>query len=224
MLPQRRNMIVFHTTKFGETSLVVHGYAEDCGRTSLLLRSGNKGNKNKRDLHPLSIISCITSPSLKGNLDYIKEYKSEYRLDTIRTDFKKSSIAMFISELLYRNLLQSEQDERLFNFLKEEILLLESCSDKFANFHLRFMLGYCNMLGFLPTNEFEQEFNPFSQEQQTIARYLIDNDFENAMNYPMNRVSRVEFLKKLIQYIEFHTGMRLNLKSLSVFQEINKTI
>lgn len=223
MMTENHKMIVFHTTKYKESSLIVHGYTDENGRSGFLLRGG-KNNKNKRALHPLSIIDYISVKSLKGNLDYIKEYVPVYKLNTIRTDFNKSSIAMFISEVLYRNLLMSEKDEGMFDFLEKSILLLENRTDRFANFHLWFLLKYCSIMGFPPEQGFQTEYNPFSEEQQTVAHILTEYDFENAMNVPMNGTSRTELLKSLIKYIEFHTGTRLELKSLSIFQEINKTI
>lgn len=223
MMPENHKMIVFHTTKYKENSLIVHGYSDDSGRSGFLLRGG-KNNKNKRALHPLSIINYISVKSLKGSLDYIKEYFPQYQLNTIRTDFNKSSIAMFISEVLYRNLLLPEKDEDMYNFLESSILLLENTTDKFANFHLWFLLNYCSLMGFPLEKGFQTEYNPFSDEQLSVAHILTEYDFENSMNVPMSGASRTELLKSLIKYIEFHTGTKLELKSLSIFQEINKTI
>ena len=108
-------MIVLHTLKYGDTSLIVHGYTQEEGRVSFILRGafrqakGKKGSSNHGTvlLHPLSIVNYVASRSPKGSMPYLKEFSPKYRLHSIREDFDKISIAMFISELLYRTLLPS---------------------------------------------------------------------------------------------------------------------
>ena len=108
--------------KYGDTSLIVHGYTQEEGRVSFILRgafrqaNGKKGSSNHGTvlLHPLSIVNYVASKSPKGSMSYLKEFSPKYRLHSIREDFSKISIAMFISELLYRTLLHSERDGELY--------------------------------------------------------------------------------------------------------------
>ena len=125
-------MIVLHTLKYGDTSLIVHGYTQEEGRVSFILRgafrqaNGKKGSSNHGTvlLHPLSIVNYVASKSPKGSMSYLKEFSPKYRLHSIREDFSKISIAMFISELLYRTLLHSERDGELYDFLEDAVLRL----------------------------------------------------------------------------------------------------
>ena len=117
-------MIVLHTTRYGDSSLIVHGYTREEGRTSLMLRGAFRTSGKRRPshpgavlLHPLSIVNYVASKSPKAGMAYLREFSPKYRLHSIREDFDKISIAMFISELLYRTLLHSERDEDLYDFL-----------------------------------------------------------------------------------------------------------
>ena len=123
-------MIVLHTLKYGDTSLIIHGYTKEEGRVSFILRGAFRQSSGKRSaprpevvsLHPLSIVNYVASKNMKGSMPYLREFSPKYRLHSIREDFDKISIAMFISELLYRTLLHSERDEELYDFLEDAVL------------------------------------------------------------------------------------------------------
>ena len=69
-------MIVLHTLKYGDTSLIVHGYTQEEGRVSFILRgafrqaNGKRGSSNHGTvlLHPLSIVNYVASKSPKGSM------------------------------------------------------------------------------------------------------------------------------------------------------------
>ena len=165
-------MIVLHTLKYGDTSLIVHGYTQEEGRVSFILRgafrqaNGKKGSSNHGTvlLHPLSIVNYVASKSPKGSMSYLKEFSPKYRLHSIREDFSKISIAMFISELLYRTLLHSERDGELYAFLEDAVLKLEAVEGSPANFHLWFLDRYTAFLGF----PFERGFNLDADRQAPL--------------------------------------------------------
>ena len=165
-------MIVLHTTRYGDTSLIVHGYTREEGRTSLMLRGAFRTSGKRRPshpgavlLHPLSIVNYVASRSPKAGMAYLREFSPKYRLHSIREDIGKISIAMFISELLFRTLLHSERDEGLYDFLEDAVLRLEALEGNAANFHLWFLDRYAAYLGFPFERGFNMDYNPFTPQQ-----------------------------------------------------------
>ena len=165
-------MIVLHTTRYGDSSLIVHGYTREEGRTSLMLRGAFRTSGKRRPshpgavlLHPLSIVNYVASKSPKAGMAYLREFSPKYRLHSIREDFDKISIAMFISELLYRTLLHSERDEDLYDFLEDAVLRLEALGSSPANFHLWFLDRYAAYLGFPFESGFNLDYNPFTPDR-----------------------------------------------------------
>ena len=223
-------MIVLHTLKYGDTSLIVHGYTQEEGRVSFILRgafrqaNGKKGSSNHGTvlLHPLSIVNYVASKSPKGSMSYLKEFSPKYRLHSIREDFSKISIAMFISELLYRTLLHSERDGELYAFLEDAVLKLEAVEGSPANFHLWFLDRYAAFLGFPFERGFNLDFNPFTPEQTDRLRSIHEASFEDALSLPMTGAERKELIEAVIRWLEFHTGSRIDLRSLSVLHQISK--
>lgn len=223
-------MIVLHTLKYGDTSLIVHGYTQEEGRASFILRGAFRSTQGRRKsssnstviLHPLSIVNYEASMGVKGTMAYLREFSPKYRLHSIREDFDKISIAMFISELLYRTLLHSERDEELYAFLEDAVLRLEALEGSPANFHLWFMDRYAAHLGFPFEYGFASDFNPFTPEQTARLTALHRSSFEEAMALPMTGTARKELIEVILRWLEYHTGSRIELRSLSVLHQISR--
>ncbi len=224
-------MIILHTVKYGDTSLIVHGYTENEGRCGFILRGAFKkaGKRNAPPattvLHPLSIVNFESSKGNgKSDLLYLKEYSPKRHLHSIRSDFSKTSIAMFISEILYRTLLHAERDETLYAFLEDAILKLEENEGSTANFHIWFLDRYLSHLGFPLERGYADIFSPFSPTEAQILQQVHDSSYEEAMQIPMTGESRSKLLEEILKYLEFHSGTKLDIKSLQVFRSMSRNI
>ena len=223
-------LIVLHTVRYGDTSLIIHGYTEDEGRCSLMLRGAFRPQSGKRRpvshnvalLHPLSILNYMSARNQKGSMSYLKEFSPKYRLYSIREDFHKISVAMFVSELLYRTLLHSERDPELYAFLENAVLRLEAWEGSSANFHLWFLDHYSAFLGFPFEKGFTSGFNPFSLRQIDRLATIHDSTFEEAMAITMTGDERKELVEAVLRWLEWHTGSRIGLRSVNVLHQISK--
>ena len=92
--------IVLHTTKVGESSLVVHTISRDYGRRGFLVRS--VGKKAMSLFLPLNVLEAEIVESSKSNLYTARNLVLRHPLTGIRNDIFKNSMTMFISEVLYR--------------------------------------------------------------------------------------------------------------------------
>ncbi|MBQ0006768.1 MAG: DNA repair protein RecO [Alistipes sp.] len=219
-------MIVLHTTRYGDTSLIIHGYTRDNGRESFLLRgvgkSSKKGDKRHSTalLHPLSILDAVTTENRLGKIGYIREFSSAARLDSIRSDISKSGIAQFLSEFLYKCLRESIPDAQMHDFIVRSILTLETLEKPFANFHILFLMRFAEISGFPPVHGFEKEFDPFDSAQKAVLAAISHLSTEEAMKLPLTGSMRSDLSEALIQYIGFHLGLHLEILSSRVLHAI----
>ncbi|MBO7203880.1 MAG: DNA repair protein RecO [Bacteroidales bacterium] len=221
-------MIVLHTTKYSENSLIIHGYTLEKGRVGVILKGAVPGGGRRRTtkgkaisvLHPLSIMDIQTVENHKGGMETLREYNQRYQLNSIRSDITKSSMAMFLGELMYRTLVTSEEDQAMYRFIENAILLLDRLEGSAANFHIWFIICYCQMLGFAPVEGFGVEFDPFSVEEKEILNKIYNASFEDAMMLPLSGSLRRKLIDSLIKYMEYHTGSRIQINSLAVLQTI----
>ena len=101
---QKTKGIVLHTLKYNDTSIIVDMYTELSGRASFLVtvpRSRKAAVKSVL-FQPLSFIEFEADYRPNATLYRVKEAKSFYPFSSIPYDPYKSSMALFLSEFLYR--------------------------------------------------------------------------------------------------------------------------
>ena len=155
MLHQTRG-IALHSTKFSETSSVVKIYTELFGLQSYLVKGVRKQNaKIKPGLfQPLTLLDLVVYHKEKSSLQNLKEAGYSHPYQTIPFDIRKSSLALFINELIYKTIHEEEPHPELFSFLYETSLQLDAAVDNFSLFHLVFSLQLTRYLGCMPQSNY----------------------------------------------------------------------
>lgn len=233
-------IIVLHKTKYKDSGLIVHGYSNTGGRQGFIVRNG-RSSKNYAaisQLHPLSIIEAELTPGEKGDLKTIREFRTLFNLPSIRTNVSKSTIAIFVSELIYRSIKEVEQNRDLFGFLKRAVLLLEGLEDNYANFHLWFIVEFSGMVGYSPENNFSAQneyfdiisarFCPFSQNQETclnnanshILHSILESGESSIGMLKISGRQRFSFISGMLNYLGHHMGHPINIQSLEILREV----
>ena len=103
-MPNSRALVI-KSIKNGESSLIVTCYLEKFGLKSFIVKGvyGVKKSKfNKSLFFPLNILSINFNDNNKS-LSYLKEAKSEIFFESLYFNIEKSSIIIFISEVLRFN-------------------------------------------------------------------------------------------------------------------------
>lgn len=219
-------MIVLHTTRYGDSSIIVHGYTSECGRESFLLHGASGGSTGRKRrhatslLHPLSLLDVTASGHSGGGMRHIKEFSPRARLDSIRNDVRKSSIAMFISEVLYRTLLNQEQDPGMYAFIEDAVLRLEASDGECANFHLWFMVRYAEVLGFGPAESILESRAPFDDTEIPVIRKISGTTLEESLRLPLSGRLRGALAASLVSYIGAGLGMNVRILSLPVLHDV----
>ncbi len=151
MLHQTRG-IAIHVTKFSETSSVVKIYTELFGLQSYLVKGVRKQNaKIKPGLfQPLTLLDLVVYHKEKSSLQNLKEANYSNPYQSIPFDIRKSSIALFINELIYKTIHEEEPHSELFSFIYNTCIYLDHIGDNFSLFHLVFSLQLTRYLGCMP--------------------------------------------------------------------------
>ena len=212
---QNTELIVLHTTKFGENSLVVHTLSKDYGRRSFLVRGA--GKKAMSLYLPLNILEADIVESSKSTLYTAKNVVLRHPLMGIRNDMFKNSMTMFMSEVLYRAVKDGTYEDGLYEWCEKTILLLDAMQSDFSNYHIRFLLELSIALGFSPVS---RDLIPFVGEHYQIVEQFMQSPLAESMLIPLNGTIRNEIAEEILRYIEFHTESTLNINSLRVLREL----
>lgn len=208
-------LIVLHTTKFGENSLVVHTLSRDYGRRSFFIRGA--GRKQMSLFLPLNILEADIVESTKTNLFTAKNISAKCALNGIRGNMFKNAMTMFMSELLFKVLKEGAAEQGLYEWCSHNILLLDALEKDFSNFHLRFLLELTVALGFSPD---ERSLAPFAGEHFPVVDKFLKSPFADSMLIPLNGNTRNEIAEEILRYIEFHTESAVNVNSLKVLHDL----
>ena len=209
-------LIVLHTTKFGENSIVLHTLSKEYGRRGFLVRGVGKKSMTSLFL-PLTVLEADITESSRSKLYTARNLSSKYPLNGIRSNMFKNSMTLFMSEVLYRVVKEGGNEQGLYEWCEKSIQLLDSIGSDFSNFHIRFLLELAIALGFSPE---AQDLRPFTGDHYPIVERFIQGSFAESMLIPLSGQMRNEIAEEILRYIEFHSESAVNVNSLKVLREL----
>jgi DNA repair protein RecO (recombination protein O) len=226
--------IVISSLKYQEKSLIVKCFTQSDGLKSYFVPnafSAKKSNQKIAYFQPFSILEIEANHKNKGTLEHFKEIKLAYSYQTIATDVVKSSIILFLSEMLHHSIKEEEENENLFTFLETALLWLDN-HEEITNFHLIFLLQMTKFFGFFPNkangNYFEMIDGVFSEYQGTsclnfqetvLLKKLLELKFDSSKKLFLAS-ERQQLLKFIIDYYSIHLDGFKKPKSLEVLKEV----
>lgn len=208
-------LIVLNHTRVGENSLVVHTLSQEYGRRSFIIRSLPKAAMAK--MMPLSIVEARISVNPKSSLWSMSRIQTVHPLNHIRGNMYKNAMTMFMGETLFRAVAEGANEPGLYEWCRNSVVTLESLTDDFSNYHIRFLLELASALGFSPTRE---SMAPFAQGYYADIVRMVESSFAESIMLPLNGEQRSGICREIIQYLEFHTESSINIRSLDILNEI----
>ena len=208
-------LIVLHTTKFGENSIVVHTLSREYGRRSFLVRGA--GKRLMSLFLPLNILEADVTESSKSTLFTARNLVARHPLSGIRNNMFKNSMTMFMSEVIFRVVKDGADEQGLYEWCEKNILLLDAMQTDFSNFHIRFLLELAVALGFSPESS---DLQPFVGEHYPTVSRLMSGTMAQTMLVPLSGQVRNEIAEGILRYISFHTDSSFNINSLKVLREL----
>ena len=151
--------IVLHQIKYTDTGVIVQAFTRNFGRISFLVKGirSKKSGKFAVHLQPLTILDVELYYREARSIQSLKEYSVSFSPAGIQTDISKSSMAIFLGEVLTNVLREESPQAELFDFLSDAIRYLDSRKKGFANFHIAFLCALSGYLGFSPSPRKNEE-------------------------------------------------------------------
>ncbi|HWY98105.1 MAG TPA: DNA repair protein RecO [Bacteroidia bacterium] len=231
--------VVLQLYPYKDNNAVVKLYSKDMGFISCWAASiHKKKSKTKANLlQPLSIIKAEVSTKGSDNLVQLKEIEISVHTPGIVLNIEKSTIAMFLAELLLKSLKESSSDNSLYEFIKEAILLLDKTKERCINFHVLFIIRLSDYFGLLPKGNYSVSTSYYNLqdgiyqataplhphflnpvESEWLSR-LSSQSLEKFHEVVIPSSSRKLLLRGLLEYFELHLAMS-PLKSHLILEEV----
>ena len=232
--------IVLHSLKYGETRLIVDMFTRSQGRQSFIVSipKSVKGKIKKQLFQPLTLLEIEYDLRPKLQLQKLSDVRLASPFSSIPFDPNKLSISLFIAEFLYYALRSEQRNEPLFDYIVNSIQWLDAQTNRFANFHLVFLMRLSRFLGFYPNLDHYQAGDYFDlresvflpippvhrdflhpQEAEKI-QLMMRMDFPTMHLFRMSHQERNRLLEVSLIYYRLHLPDFPELKSVSVLQEL----
>ena len=229
--------IVLNYIRYRETSIIARVYTERLGLQTYIVNGVRKAKPPGRIalFQPFTLLDLVAYTSRQGGITRLSEFRCEQQFRTLPYDMRKSSVVLFLSEMVSRTVMEEEENEPLFNFIHDSILAFDAQESGFENFALVFLLQLASYLGFgiqagsevttqvafatdtvntsvgsgpaaLRFREFDQYFDELLRDPTRAT-------------VPNGRVRR-ELLDVLIRYYQLHIEKLGDIRSLAVLSEV----
>lgn len=231
--------IVLNTIKYGESSVILHAYTQDFGLRSFVVKGVRSSKRNKSFsmglFQPLTQLELIASTPKRSGLSVLKSAKIASPYASIPLDIVKSSVCLFLAEVLRSALKEEEKNHALYSFLSNALAWIDT-HDHTANAHILMLIQLTKYLGFYPdTSAIEHPY--FDLQNGHFCAYAHSNDcisgneillFKTFLGTKFDRLETIlasadqrrGLLELLMRYYKFHLQSFATPKSLAVLYEV----
>ncbi len=230
--------IVLHTFKHGDSSVVARMYTRHRGLVSFLVNGvrSKKGGNKAALLQPLSLLEIQMQIKENRGLQQLRELRIDIPFVGIPFSNGKTAQALFLSEVLLRTIKEEEQNDPLFDFLRDVLILLDQTPFEIPDFHLKFLLEFSRFLGFYPVDNYSEN-TPYFQFtdgafhhspgptcfdlQSSAAIYqLMCTGFGQLSNLKFSRPQRRQISRMILEYFRWHLPSISGLHTPEVLEEV----
>jgi DNA repair protein RecO (recombination protein O) len=231
--------IALHTVKFSETSIIAKIYTELFGLQSFLVKgSRRKGSAIKPVFfQPLSLLELTIYHKEKNTLHSIREVRFSDTYQSVPFDIRKSSMALFINELLYKTIREEDPDPSLFEFIYTSCLQLDRL-EAANHFHLLFAIRLTRYIGIDPHPDpsgknriFNLREGVFQDATPDHPDFLSPDLSKLLMKFLTGKAEEIEILRiplvtramlldRMILYYQLHLTGFNGLKSTEILHQV----
>lgn len=229
MLHKTRGIVLSYI-KYKESSIIVKVYTELFGIQSYVV-NGVRSSKSKGNrialFQPLTLLDMVVYYKSKtDSLHRLSEVRNLHPFSSLPFDIAKTSLALFITEILVKCLKEEEANPPFFEFLLHAVSELDGLTEGLESYHLFFMHRLAGYLGFgiFSAEEFVDILREYryselpDQRMVTLIRALIAGNIEDLKQGGKER--RAQLLSLMIFYYRTHIEGFGDVKSLDVLKAI----
>lgn len=232
--------IVLKTTLYSESSVIVQIFTEKFGIQSYMINGVKKPKAKIRMnmLQPLHLVDMIVYHKTNTNIQRLSELRPSPVFRSIPYDIIKSTIVLFLNEVLYKSIRQQTTDEHLFDFIFNALCWFDETETQQVNFHLAFLLKLSRFLGFAPSTQTKSNQSYFDLQEgefrssPPVHAYFLDKEdaglfislfsspFEKINEINLENKTRRSILDKILVYYTLHTASFGEIRSHQVLEDV----
>lgn len=214
--------------RYKDTSIIVKIFTRELGLKPYLVngvRSMGKGSKMAL-YQPLTLLDLVVYNKENSGLQRISEAKLQRAHQRIPFEFSRTSIALFMTEVINRSIYENYQNESLYDFLSDSVVILDQAETLLSHYPLVFLIQKAKFLGFAPDEAkgfiLESDKQPFTSQELSITleylQNLLEENYRCTQKIPL--IIRRKLLDHLLDFYAQHMENPRAFKSLAVIRQV----
>lgn len=220
--------IVLSYIRYKESSIICKIFTRELGLKSYLV-NGVRSQKSKSKIalyQPMTILEMVVYNKENAGLQRVSEVKINRANQLIPFDFNRTGLALFMTEVISRSIFENYQNENLYDFLEESIIILDNKETSLGHFPLVFLMENAKYLGFAPESaiEFltENKGQPFEENEieatENFIKELILKKY--SCNVKVKLTLRRKLLDHLLEFYNQQLENNQSWKSMVILRQI----
>jgi DNA repair protein RecO (recombination protein O) len=212
--------VVFKYFKYGDTSIIVKILTDQFGLQTYIV-NGVRSSRAKSKIalyQPLTLLDMVVYHKPGSNINRISEIKCNEPFQSLPYEIAKSSIGVFIGEVLYKCIKEEGEVKDLYEFIHNSISVLDHLKEGYQNFHLQFLLKLSRHLGFgiTSTDQFFLTLSSDVMSQRTDQ--LLESNYSTKVE--LNNFQRRELLEQILNFYKSHIDNMGEIKSIKILRTV----
>ena len=233
---QTTRAIVLRTVRHGDSRAVVTAYTERFGLRAYVIQFSRRKGITSGQVQALSRVELVVDERHDRDLHQVRELRVEAPYLHVHGDPLRSSLILFVQEILLRSLREESSDRDLFQFVHKVTDVVDRAED-LSHFPLVFLLKLSGHLGFFPASPGAGETNfdllegHFVQREapsghgltpplSTALAGLLGSELTDTISPRLPHNQRRELLDQLLVYYRLHVEGMGELRSIAVLQQV----
>lgn len=229
--------VVLKQIKYGESSVILKVFTREMGVLSFMVKGVRKAkSKQKSALFlPLSLLNLEVNYQKTKKIHFLKDVHIALPYFDVYTNIQKSTVCIFLAEIMSYSLNEEEKDGRMFDYIYESLQFYDRKSEQYADFHLFFLLRLSQFLGFCPScgagiyfdlreacfvSESPEHQDYLAKEECTSFAHLLQRLENNHTDAFLPLSQRKVLLKKIVLLYKIHLHDLNEIKSLQILEEV----
>jgi len=232
--------IVLRTVKYSETSMILDILTQELGLKTYIISGVRKKNAKVSTgmLQPMSILNLVIYNKESAKINRIKEVRMNYVFKSLPFDIHKSSVALFLIEIINKSIKEKEINKEFYDFCENSLIFLDQTNKNISNFHLIFLIKMSKFLGFSPTSNYSASNKFFDLREGRFTKdmpyhrdflneresknliSILSIDLETPDKIAFSRGDKQNLLESIILYYKIHLIDFGRIKTLEVFKSV----
>jgi DNA repair protein RecO (recombination protein O) len=236
----KSNGIVLQNFKYNDKKHIVKIFTQEKGLLTFMVNISSSTKSKMRPAFFQAFTLLSIDFTFRDNRQFfsITDVKCYYPYKSVSSDFLKSTVAMFCTELLLRCVAAEDINYELYEFVETFAKHLDETTEPITHLPNWFALHLSKHLGFFPLskeNVFPKYFNMIEGVFQDAAPMhihfvtgdilmsflaYVNSNLEQTQSFQIPKIYRLQIQKIILEYFQLHNHSVNNLQSVTIFTKV----